>query len=206
MKEDMDVDGLAVRLLGGRGQWRWHLRRVFGCPVARPWPATLLAFLCVALFSCGSYEADSYEAEKNPKLEADFVESLEAVVRQQGDISRFDLAEVTTFDWTFVHVFRPYTPDTVVHMRVGSVIDSRGIDWRDDINLLVFTGDGTTEGYRPDNGVVLSVEVPRAVCDFQVSAGNVKGGYVGVAVDNAHFQVVIEDGWCRASPVHPMPD
>lgn len=201
MKEDEDVDGLPVTSLGGRGQCCGIRRLVLGCSVVRPWPAALLAFLCVALLSCGSYESG-----KNPELEADFVESLDAVVRQQGDISRFDLAEVTTFDWTFVHVFRPYTPDTVVHMRVGSVIDSRGIDWRDDINLLVFTGDGTTEGYRPDNGVVLSVEVPRGVCDFQVSAGNVKGGYVRVAVDNAHFQVVMEDDWCRASPVHAMRD
>ena len=201
MKEGEDVDGLPVTSLGGRGECCGIRSRVLGCSVVRPWPAALLAFLCVALLSCGSYESG-----KNPELEADFIESLDAVVRQQGDISRFDLAEVTTFDWTFVHVFRPYTPETVVHMRVGSVIDSRSIDWRDDINLLVFTGDGTTEGYRRDNGVVLSVAVPRGVCDFQVSVGNVKGGHVRVAADNAHFQVVMEDDWCRASPVHAMRD
>ena len=127
-------------------------------------------------------------------MEADFTESLRMVLRGQGDISEFDLTKVTTFDWDTAHVFRPYTREKVVNATIGSEIHSRSINLRDDVNLFVFTR---------GSEVVLTVDVPRGVCDFELPAAVVTGTHFSVANQEALFQVVIDETvFCRATPVN----
>ncbi len=71
-----------------------------------------LATVCIALCSCGWRET------RDPEAEAAFVESLRKVVRGHGEISQFDHAEATTFDWSVAYVFRPYASEEVVNKAV----------------------------------------------------------------------------------------
>jgi hypothetical protein len=143
---------------------------------------TGLAAIAAALCSCESRQG------RDPQLEAEVVESLRTAIRKQGDGSAFDLAEVVTFDWDMAHVFTPYTSKETVNEALGSRIDGRGIDLQDSFNLLVFTRNG---------GVVLTVKVPRGVCDLQHPDQPYRN--FRVANGSARFQVAIDEtGWCRA--------
>jgi len=135
----------------------------------------------------------------DPEREAAFVESFRTVVRGQGQISQFDLADVTSFDWGVVHVFGPYASKEMFNEAVPWWIDNRGIDFRDDINLLVFE-----DGDR----VVLTVEVPRGICDFASPfEDNPWLQHFKVASGNALFQLTVDEtGWCRAKPIDVIRD
>ena len=143
---------------------------------------TGLAAIAATLCSCESRQG------RDPQLEAEVVESLRTATRKQGDGSQFDLAEVVAFDWDMAHVFTPYTSTETVKEALGSRIDSRGIDMHDSFNLLVITRNG---------GVVLTVKVPRGVCDLQHPDQPYRS--FRVANGTARFQVAIDEtGWCRA--------
>ena len=157
--------------------------------IAAPF-ATLFVPMCLALWSCGNGE--------DPELEAEFVGSLRAALRDQGEISRFDLNTATTFDWDVVHVFRPYTDPSAIRIAVGSGIDDRGLDWRDDINLFVFTKYGE---------VALTVEVPRGICDVSPSATTSGPQSFRVAASEALFEILVDEaGYCRMTPVETVRD
>ncbi|MCY3620243.1 MAG: hypothetical protein OXH68_00860 [Gammaproteobacteria bacterium] len=152
-----------------------------------------IAAICTTLCSCGWLG--------NPEAEAAFVDSLRTVIRGQSDISQFDLAETTSFDWSTAHVFRPYTSEKAVNEAIGKRIYSRSLHLRDDINLLVFTENGE---------VVLTVEVPLGVCDFAYPAEDrwkASNTNYRVANGSALFRVVIDDtGYCVAKPLDVLPD
>lgn len=155
--------------------------------IAAPF-AALLAPMCLVLWSCGNGE--------DPDLEAEFVGSLRAVLRDHGEVSRFDLNTATTFDWDVVHVFRPYTDPSAIRIAVGSGIDDRRIDWRDDINLFVFTNNGD---------VAMIVEVPRGICDVSPSATTSGPQSFRVAAREALFEILVDEaGYCRMVPTRTM--
>ena len=163
------------------------LRR--GDPCGRPMG---LAALAIALCSCGWFDGGDRE------LEAEFVEALRNVVPGRGEVSQFDLAELTTFDWNIAHVFRPYTSQEVVSEALGSRTYSRGIDMHDRFNLLAFTR---------DEGVVLTVVVSRGVCDFghRDNTGQSVQHFT-VADNSALFEVTTDPaGFCFAKPVNALP-
>ena len=151
--------------------------------------AVTLATVCLALCACG------WRVTGDPEAEAAFVESLRKVVRGHGEISQFDLAEATTFDWSVAYVFRPYASEEVVNKAVGTKVDSRGLHHRDDINLLIFA---------KNSEVVLTVEVSRGVCDFVHPA---KDTHFRVANGSAQFQVTKDDAdHCVAKPANGIQD
>ena len=152
-----------------------------------------LAAICTTLCSCGWLG--------DPEAEAAFVDSLRTVIRGQSDISEFDLAEATSFDWSTAHVFRPYTSEKAVNEAMGKRIRSRSLHRRDDINLLVFTENGE---------IVLTVEVPQGLSRLS-SRGQVEwkasNTNYRVANGSALFRVVIDDtGYCVAKPLDVLPD
>lgn len=147
---------------------------------------TLLAPMYFALCSCGG---------DDPELEAEFIDSLGTILRDQS-ASRFDLATVTTFDWDAVHVFRPYTKQATIRAAIGFRIDDRLIHQRDDINLFVFTKNGDAR---------LTVAVPRGICDAELPASDSSAQSWRVAVREASFEVHIDDtGYCRMKPVRTI--
>lgn len=149
---------------------------------------TLLAPMYLALCSCGN--------GKNTELEAEFVDSLDTILRDQGEILRFDLNTATTFDWDVVHVFRPYTRQTAIRKAVGPRIDDRLIHQRDDINLFVFTKNGHAR---------LTIEVPRRVCDAEPPANDSGVQSWAVAAREASFEARIDDtGYCRMRPLQTV--
>ena len=149
---------------------------------------TGLAAIAAALCSCESREG------RDPQLEAEVVDSLRTAIRAKEDVTQFDLAEVTSFEWDVVHVFRPYTSEEIVNEVLGSRIDSRNINMLDSINLLVFTKNG---------GVVLTVAVSRGVCDFQHP--DERNRNFRVTSTSARFRLAIDEidqrSYCRAEPV-----
>ena len=95
-------------------------------------------------------------------------------------------------------MFRPYTNPSAIRIAVGSSIDDRRIDWRDDINLFVFTKNGD---------VVIAVEVPRGVCDVSPSATTSSPQSFRVAANEALFEILVDEaGYCRMTPVETMRD
>jgi len=150
-----------------------------------------LAVLVIAMSSCGMLDGGDRE------LEAEFVESLRNVVEERGKVSQFDLARLTPFDWDIAHVFGPYTSEEVVDEALGSRTYSRGIEMHDSFNLLAFTRDGR---------VVLTVTVPRGVCDFEYrdkSGQSVQ--HFKVADKDAIFEVTTRPGgFCLARPVNAV--
>lgn len=86
------------------------------------------------------------------------------VVEQRREIQKtasVRLADLTTFAWEKIYIFSPYTSLEKIHQFLGfkwSVARSTGIDYRDDINLLVFVENGK---------VVHFIEYPRTRADFK---------------------------------------
>ena len=151
-------------------------------------PFTMLpAAMCLALCACDGGD---------PELEAEVVDSLRAIVRDQG-ASRFDLKTATPFDWDTVHVFRPYTDQAAIRQAIGSRIDDRLIHRHDHFNLFVFTKNGD---------VRLTVQVPRGICDVELPAASDSSVQTWkAAAREASFEVQIDDtGWCRMKPVRAM--
>jgi len=115
---------------------------------------------------------------------------------------RYSLEEVTIslkdqsdFNWDRVYIFPPHTGIETINETLGFVwphARSIRMDWRDDINLIVFTDNGRVVDY---------VEYPR-------SLGDLKGNYKreGYSPDEAIFAVVEgpvqPDGrpWLRLRP------
>jgi hypothetical protein len=74
------------------------------------------------------------------------------------------LKDLTDFKWDRVYIFTPYTPHKVIDDDLGLVwkpARSIQMDWRDDVNLIVFTENGK---------VVFYIEHPRGL-------GDLKGNY-----------------------------
>jgi hypothetical protein len=118
----------------------------------------------------------------------------DSVARKQGNNEEvtIKLKDLTDFKWDRVYIFPPYTGLETIDNDLGFVwprARSVRIDYRDDINLIVFT----------DNKQVLAyVEHPRSLGDFD---GNYKRE--GYSPDEAIFMVeegpLISDGrqWLR---------
>ena len=154
--------------------------------------ATMFAPLCLVLCSCGN--------GKDAELEAELIDSLRTILRDQDEVSRFDLNATTTFDWDVVHVFLPYTRQTAISDALGTGIDDRLIHQRDDINLLVFTKDG-------DAAPTLTVGLSRGVCDISPPATDSGIQTFRIASEQAWFEVFLDDaGYCRMTPTHAMSD
>lgn len=163
--------------------------------VTRYFPATT-TYSCIALCWCIVVlcSCDSPRIA-DPEPQAEFVASLRTALRMPTDLTQFDLNDATTFSWTVVHVFRPYTNPEFVNETVGIEITNTLIRHRDEINLLVFMD---------NERAVLVVNVPRVLCDLLPPPG--KRTYA-VSADQAVFQVGVNDvGNCRATPADPLPN
>ncbi len=98
--------------------------------------------------------------------------------RSTNNVVEVRLKELTDFEWERVYLFTPYTPHKVIDDDLGFVWKpARKIhmDWRDDVNLIVFTDSGK---------VVFFVEHQRNFGDFD-------GAYKreGYGPDEAVFEV-----------------
>ena len=155
--------------------------------------AASVALVCaMGLALCSCKEGEDAE------LEAEFVGLLRVLLREPGEVARFDLNSATTFDWDVVHVFRPYTRETAIREAIASDIDDRRIHRRDDINLFVFTRNGRA---------VLTAEVPRGVCDVWISATDSSNRRIRVGTKQAWFEMLVDDsGHCRMIPAHTLRD
>ena len=96
----------------------------------------------------------------NNKLEINegLVESRINLFMLNDDQNEVDINALTDFSWEKAYIFIPYTPKEHMTEKLGfNWKNSIGIDYRDDINLIVFVKDKT---------VVKYIELPRKYGDF----------------------------------------
>ena len=144
----------------------------------------------VALSSCNS----STDPMSSQFEEQAFIDLLSRTVQSVDGGDRFDLNSATTFDWAFVHLFGPYTPDFVVDRVIGTEVDSRRLSRRETINLFVFTTHSAE--------VVLIAEVKRNICDFRsTTPDGTRHPSISIAREQALFRIErFANGDCTAIP------
>jgi hypothetical protein len=99
--------------------------------------------------------------------------------RGNNNVVEVSFKDLTDFKWDTVYIFPPYTQDKVIDDDLGFVwkpARSIHMDWRDDVNLIVFTN---------NRKVVFYVDHPR-------NFGDLKGSYnrEGYVPAEAIFTVV----------------
>jgi hypothetical protein len=126
-------------------------------------------FLALSLTACGP-------RERPPPAEELHAELRRAVGRGTG--TAVSLADIAPGSWRRVYIFGPYTPVSEIRACLGVLWArplARGIQNRDDVNLLIFEYPG--HAHR-------SVAVPRGAADFGPEA--IGRGY---SADEARFVV-----------------
>ena len=94
----------------------------------------------------------------NLEINEGHVESRINPFMLNDDQNKVDINALTDFSWEKAYIFTPYTPKEHMTEKLGfNWKNSIGIDYRDDINLIVFVKDKT---------VVKYIELPRKYGDF----------------------------------------
>ena len=97
--------------------------------------------------------------ERNTALESDF-SSLIAMVSGNSN-SEIHISAFIDFEWDKAFLFSPYTPHEELEQKMGVRFNNpSGIDWREDIYLIVFLHDEI---------VVQYAELSREQADFSIS-------------------------------------
>jgi hypothetical protein len=107
-----------------------------------------LCFFLIILASCSQGVGIH-----NKVLEKSISSALE-----KESVKEIDLDPLTDFDWDKAYIFTPYTTQETINKQLGVKIkDPSNIDYRDDINLVVFL---------EKNKVVQYIEIPRKYGDL----------------------------------------
>lgn len=93
-------------------------------------------FLFIAMIACQNSN------DKNLEYSFQEMEEKVTVIINDDDVNKIDIRKITSFKWSELHVFKPYTS-------IENIDDSLGFIWKDagktfinqeeDFNLLVFT-------------------------------------------------------------------
>ncbi len=103
----------------------------------------------------------SYSKQNQAALQQMLISKIEEEQFTTDEIE-LDFEELFDFKWDKVYVFKPYTPIDEVNKQLGFTwlgAKSTGIDYRDDVNLIVFV---------ENNQVAQYIELPRSYGDIVV--------------------------------------
>ena len=135
----------------------------------------ILSFTILGLlfFSCKSSESLNGQ---------DFAQKLKTILHaSKKQIKAIDFKKYTSFEWSKVHIFAPYTSSYRIKTAIGSQISSN-IENYDNIYLIVFL---------LDNKVVASIDLERDVTDFDfVKTNSMKVAQKGILKNEAIFSVL----------------
>jgi hypothetical protein len=130
----------------------------------------------------------------NSTAGAGFSSALSAAIKSSATDGQVSLNEVTDFSWDAVYIFGPYSSSNHMERVVGCVIaciDSVRLQYRDDVNLLVFTRGSET----------VLVPVHRAVADFKFEKSNNR-----FSPQTARFVINRDEGMVYLTPSNrPQP-
>ncbi|MCM3655363.1 hypothetical protein [Metabacillus litoralis] len=116
----------------------------------------------------------------NLEINDDLVERRMNSVFLNKDQNEVDLNALTDFSWEKAYIFPPYTTSEYMTEKLGfKWNNATGIDYRDDINLIVFV---------KDKKVVKYIELPRKYGDF--ASGDIENG---ITPENSIVTVEIFD-------------
>jgi len=111
-------------------------------------------FFLIILASCSQGTVNH-----NKELE----KSISSAIEVKG-VEEIDLSSLTDFDWEKVYIFGPYTTQEMINEKLGvNYKDPSSIDYRDDINLIVFLD---------NNKVVQYAEITRKYGDLLIETND----------------------------------